>query len=293
MAGDDERDRDQGDRRRRRHDTDNQIVTVTVSNVGPVVTAAADQSSNEGARTSFTLGSFTDPGADSPWDVRVDWGDGSPTPPSRSSSAGSLGSQLHTYADGPSDYTVTVTVTDKDGAIDSETFSVHVNNVAPSIAISGAASVNEGSPYRLKLGAVTDPGADTVTSWLVHWGDGSTSSYTTEVTRRTPMRRPERLRHHGRPDRRGRHLHRPRQRSGGAREQRGADDRVSGAASANEGSTHTYTYAVSRSGCRHAHDHGVVRCQRHVHRHAGCEQLRVHVPGWAGQLDGLGDRERR
>ena len=52
-----------------------------------------------------------------------------------------------------------------------------VNNVAPTIAISGAASVNEGSPYSLTLGAVTDPGTDTVTSYIVHWGDGSTDTY--------------------------------------------------------------------------------------------------------------------
>ena len=53
--------------------------------------------------------------------------------------------------------------------------SVHVDNVAPSIAISGAANVNEGSVYSLTLGAVTDPGTDTVTSWVVHWGDGNST----------------------------------------------------------------------------------------------------------------------
>ena len=40
----------------------------------------------------------------------------------------------------------------------------HGDNVAPSIAISGDANVNEGSAYSLTLGAVTDPGTDTVTS---------------------------------------------------------------------------------------------------------------------------------
>src|SRR5439155_154534 len=55
--------------------------------------------------------------------------------------------------------------------------SVTVNNVAPTIAISGATSVNEGSVFTLTLGAITDPGADTVTTWLVHWGDGTTNSY--------------------------------------------------------------------------------------------------------------------
>src|SRR6185312_12473092 len=55
--------------------------------------------------------------------------------------------------------------------------SVHVNNVAPSIAISGNTSVNEGSPYSLNLGAVSDPGTDTVSSYTVHWGDGSSDTY--------------------------------------------------------------------------------------------------------------------
>src|SRR5258708_945780 len=35
----------------------------------------------------------------------------------------------------------------------------------------------EGSSYSLTLGAVSDPGADTVTSWVVHWGDGSSDTY--------------------------------------------------------------------------------------------------------------------
>ena len=52
--------------------------------------------------------------------------------------------------------------------------------MAPTIAISGAANVNEGASYSLTLGAVTDPGADTVTSWVVHWGDGSSNTYGTD-----------------------------------------------------------------------------------------------------------------
>src|SRR4029077_11972679 len=57
--------------------------------------------------------------------------------------------------------------------------SVTVNNVAPTIAISGATSVNEGSAYSLTLGAVTDPGTDTVSSYIVHWGDGGSNTYLT------------------------------------------------------------------------------------------------------------------
>jgi len=51
--------------------------------------------------------------------------------------------------------------------------------VAPTIAISGASNVNEGSPYSLTLGAVTDPGTDTVATYLVHWGDGFSDTYST------------------------------------------------------------------------------------------------------------------
>src|SRR5207237_6332043 len=53
----------------------------------------------------------------------------------------------------------------------------HAENVAPSINISGNASVDEGSAYSLTLGSVTDPGTDTVSSYTVHWGDGQSDTY--------------------------------------------------------------------------------------------------------------------
>jgi len=43
------------------------------------------------------------------------------------------------------------------------------------IALSGAPSVAEDTAYTLNLGAVSDPGADTASSYIVHWGDGSNS----------------------------------------------------------------------------------------------------------------------
>src|SRR5207237_5911362 len=96
---------------------------VTVANVPPSVTAAADQSASEGTAQSFNLGSFTDPGPDSPWAVDVAWGDGSPHTTFNQSTTGSLGSQPHTYADNGV-YTVTVKVTDKDGGSGTATFKV-------------------------------------------------------------------------------------------------------------------------------------------------------------------------
>ena len=108
--------------------------TVTVNNVAPTVTPAANQSANEGASTSFTLGSFSDPGVnDNPWAVDVDWGDATAHTTFSSATQGSLGSQSHTYADGPATRTVTVKVTDKDGGIGTNTFTVTVSNVAPTV----------------------------------------------------------------------------------------------------------------------------------------------------------------
>src|SRR5439155_747634 len=121
---------------------------------------------------------FSDPGADSPWHVTVAWGDASPVTTFDLTSTGTIPAKNHNYADGPNDRTVTVSVNDNTDTT-SKTFSVHVNNVPPSIAISGNANVNEGSPYSLNLGAVTDPGTDTVSSYAVHWGDGQSDTYLT------------------------------------------------------------------------------------------------------------------
>src|SRR5213076_776515 len=123
---------------------------VHVNNVAPTVTAPSAQSSNEGENHSFDLGSFSDPGSDSPWSVSVDWGEASGV---------AVGPKSHTYADGPNDFTVHVTVTDKDGGADTKTFAVHVNNVAPTVRLdpSNDQSVDEGTTHTYKY-TVSDPG---------------------------------------------------------------------------------------------------------------------------------------
>ena len=47
-----------------------------------------------------------------------------------------------------------------------------VNNVAPTLTVTGSASVDEGSVYTLNLEA-SDPGDDTITQWIIAWGDGT------------------------------------------------------------------------------------------------------------------------
>src|SRR5262249_44144760 len=76
-------------------------------------------------------------------------------------------------------YAVELTVSDGDGGTATRSGYFRASNVAPSIAISGAGSVNPGAVYTLTLGAVTDPGQDTVAQYQVNWGDGSRNAYTT------------------------------------------------------------------------------------------------------------------
>src|SRR5215213_889460 len=119
---------------------------VSIANVAPAVSAPGDQAADEGASKSFSLGSFTDPGPDSPWAVDVDWGDSSSDTTFDATATGSLGSRSHTYADGPASRTVTVKVTDRNGDSDATTFTVAVANVAPTADLGNSGPTAEGSP---------------------------------------------------------------------------------------------------------------------------------------------------
>src|SRR5205085_177852 len=146
--------------------------TATVANLAPSVTAAADQSSDEGDSHSFGLGSFSDAGAgDSPWHVVVDWGDGHSSN-FDTSSQGSLGSRAHSYADNCT-YTATVRATDKDGGAGSARFHATVANVAPSVTAPADQNSDEGASHSFSLGSFSDPGAgDNPWDVSVDWGDG-------------------------------------------------------------------------------------------------------------------------
>ena len=150
---------------------------VQVTNANPAVTAPSDQTANEGAATTFTLGSFTDPGPDSPWAVDVNWGDGSSHTTFNAATTGSLGSRSHTYDDNGS-YTVTVKVTDKDGGSGTRTFVVTVANVAPTGTFSNDGAVGEGSSFHLSLTSPSDPSsADTTAGFTYAFDCGDGSGY--------------------------------------------------------------------------------------------------------------------
>jgi uncharacterized delta-60 repeat protein len=146
---------------------------ITINNVAPTIAINGAGSVNEGSIYSLTLGAVSDPGTDTVTSYIVHWGDGN------TGTYASNGIKTHTYLDGPDSYSITVDLIDEDGTFlnSANAQSATINNVAPTIAISGAGSVNEGSIYSLTLGAVTDPGTDTVSSYIVHWGDGATNTF--------------------------------------------------------------------------------------------------------------------
>ena len=144
-------------------DSGNDTLVVTVSNVAPVVNAGADQGVNEGATVNFS-GSFTDVGTADTHTTAWTFGDGSGT------THGTL-TPSHVYADNGT-YTVTLTVTDKDGGVTADTLTVTVGNVAPEVNAGADQSVDEGGTVNFN-GSFTDVG--TVDTHTVSWnfGDGS------------------------------------------------------------------------------------------------------------------------
>ena len=101
------------------------VQTVAIGNVAPTVTLAATTplSILSGDAVSVS-GSFTDPGSDAPWQALIDWGNGSTTPSTRSASGATITGTSQYLAIGSS--TITLSVTDKDGASGSNSVVVSV-----------------------------------------------------------------------------------------------------------------------------------------------------------------------
>ena len=149
--------------------------TVEVTNVGPTATITGSLTSSPEAVGIVLGGSATDPApADTAagfaysWDVTKD-------------GAAYTSGTSATFGFTPNDdgsYQVSLTATDKNGGISAPaTATIEVANVAPTIVLTGNDTVDEGETYTLTLGAITDPGTDTVTQWTVNWGDGQSNTY--------------------------------------------------------------------------------------------------------------------
>ncbi|MCI0683923.1 MAG: cadherin domain-containing protein [Gemmataceae bacterium] len=143
--------------------------TYSIDNVAPTISLSGAVSVAEGSLYTLGLGVVTDPGPEMISSYTIDWGDG--TIDSFSGDPANT-TRTHVYADGPAARTYDVTLTDDDGTFLAGSLSVLVLNVAPTLVISGAASVDEGSAYTLSLSSF-DPGADAIDHWMIAWGDGT------------------------------------------------------------------------------------------------------------------------
>lgn len=143
---------------------------IVVNNVPPTLQIWGPATVNEAQSFQLSLSS-DDPGQDTIQYWTINWGDGSPQTVSGDPSA-----VWHTYANGVNDYTITSTATDEDGTFSSNSWAIHVADVAPTVSISGPASLNEGSSYTLTLN-YSDPGSEVPTLWWVSWGDGTSDFY--------------------------------------------------------------------------------------------------------------------
>ncbi len=135
--------------------------SVTIKNVAPAVSAAADQSADEGTLATFNLGSFTDVAGDGPWTVEIAWGDGSSLPTFTQATRGALAPRKHKYDDNGS-YTVSVKITDKNGDWQTKTFLANIDNVEPLATLGNNGPVNEGAAVLASFTGPSDPSdADT------------------------------------------------------------------------------------------------------------------------------------
>ncbi len=136
--------------------------TATILNVAPIASAGEDIEIPEGTKFLFQ-GSFTDPGVLDEHDIVWDFGDG--TPPVQ----GNLTPEYQ-YGDNGI-YIATLTVTDDEGGVGTDTVTVIVSNVVPVVDAGDDVTVNEGRIVHFS-GVFKDPGWLDTHTYQWDFGDG-------------------------------------------------------------------------------------------------------------------------
>ena len=100
--------------------------TVAIANVAPVVSLSATTPVSIVSGDAVSVaGSFTDPGSDAPWQSVIAWGNGTSTTATQTQSGAAITGTNSYLAIGT--YTVSLTVTDKDGASGAQSLAVDVS----------------------------------------------------------------------------------------------------------------------------------------------------------------------
>jgi DNA/RNA endonuclease G (NUC1) len=133
---------------------------VAVANVAPTVSLNATTPLSIASGESVGVsGGFTDPGSDAPWHSLLDWGNGATVPGTLNASGASVtGNQTYLTA---GTYTITLSVTDKDGATGSRSLTVNVGR--REVVAEGGADVvnlNDQGNGDVKLTLVSDANVD-------------------------------------------------------------------------------------------------------------------------------------
>lgn len=128
--------------------TTTRTLMVRVDNVAPTVIAPGDQAIRVGQTVAIPLGAFQDVAGDGPWAVSVDWGDATSAAFAQAAT-GAVAARPHAYVNSGR-YTVTVTVTDKDGGQSQQRFLVVAGPAGVTQVIIG-----DGTAQRSRVSSVT------------------------------------------------------------------------------------------------------------------------------------------
>ncbi|MHC4511796.1 MAG: PKD domain-containing protein, partial [Planctomycetota bacterium] len=171
-------------------DTASTILTVT--NVAPAITTFDLSATLINENNTVTVaGSYIDLGSLDTVTLSIDWGDGTISAVAVDQIAGTF-TASHTYLDDnptgtpTDDYILTATITDDDGDSNSVSFTVTVNNVAPSVEdLQFLAPVIDENGSAQLTGRIVDVGSLDTHTVSIDWGDGSTSAGVVDPFART------------------------------------------------------------------------------------------------------------
>jgi hypothetical protein len=153
--------------------------TVVVADVAPTATFAGPPSVAEGSSATFAFSTPRDPSEiDTAAGFRYAYDcEGGSVEGASYASAGTEPSTQCSYADGPSDHTVRARIFDVNGSYTEYTASIHVDNVAPIVAVSATPQPSkEGAPVTV-VAAFSDAGAhDGPFACAVDFGDGTSAA---------------------------------------------------------------------------------------------------------------------